>query len=592
MIDPYTREANSVMNETTDHRDAPGGHSRRLRRLRPLALLAAVIAVGVVSVSSGAASHGPALAAPAGLKTFQLQLREARTTFSRTPSFGWRTVRGATRYEFELSTSNNFRAGNSVIWSSKTLTTPAAAVPISLPWITGDPASLYWHVRALSGSRVSRWSTTGRFNMRWPAVRNRTAVTDTIGVPQQLPTERGFVRWTRVEGATGYDVWFTNLGVDGEISLGKIVSTITTVADEREYSTLRAPSSLVHWRVRAHRHLYGAARNGLPRASKGPWSRVYTDLGGAVETTPRPTPLRTVVSDLRTGSRPVHSLMPVFVFSPATGYDLHRVYVATDRDCVNIVHVGSIVGGHAYAPRITGPLALAPEQWDSTHSFLTENESKQQVVDPAKALRSDGDSVTPNETPNMAPSGTGSTSPNSTQKPLPSVDLWDSNARAGRYYWTVVPVVKRGDTYQDIVVPQDACEAKPPLEFAKSSARAVLRAKGGARAPYATGLSPTGRLHSAVNSRSAFYGVPLVAWTPASGAILYDVEWSRTSYPWRRASGIRTGSTSAMLPLSPGTWWYRVRGLNPWLESNHQMSWSNPVRLRIARPTFSVVGGR
>ena len=74
--------------------------------------------------------------------------------FSRTPSFAWRPVRGATRYEFELSTSKRFRADNGVIWSSKTLTMPAAAVPISLPWITGP--SLYWHVRALGSRGISQ----------------------------------------------------------------------------------------------------------------------------------------------------------------------------------------------------------------------------------------------------------------------------------------------------------------------------------------------------------------------------------------------------------------------------------------------------
>ena len=64
--------------------------------------------------------------------------------------------------------------------------------------------------------------------------------------------------------------------------------------------------------------------------------------------------------------------MPAFVFS-SDGRPLHRVYVATDKDCVNIVHVGSIVGGTAYAPRVTGPLALNPETWEDpdTHSTFS-----------------------------------------------------------------------------------------------------------------------------------------------------------------------------------------------------------------------------
>ena len=71
----------------------------------------------------------------------------------------------------------------------------------------------------------------------------------------------------------------------------------------------------------------------------------------------------------------------------------------------------------------------------------------------------------------------------------------------------------------------------------------------------------------------------------------YDVEWSRSHYPWRKVGGTQTYSTSAMLPLRPGTWWYRVRGLNPWLPVNQRMSWTNPVKIRIASPTFRVVRG-
>ena len=54
---------------------------------------------------------------------------------------------------------------------------------------------------------------------------------------------------------------------------------------------------------------------------------------------------------------------------------------------------------------------------------------------------------------------------------------------------------------------------------------------GTERRRYVTGLSPSGRLLSASNSKSRFYGVPLVAWTPSTGATKYDVEWSRTSIP-------------------------------------------------------------
>ena len=92
-------------------------------------------------------------------------------------------------------------------------------------------------------------------------------------------------------------------------------------------------------------------------------------------------------------------------------------------------------------------------------------------------------------------------------------------------------------------------------------------------------------------ARSGETDGPAVAWKPASGAVSYDVEWSRTSYPWRPAGHQRTYSTSAMLPLSPGIWWYRVRGINPYLAGNTKLAWSTPLHVEIAKPTFSVSGG-
>src|SRR5207244_3760490 len=58
-----------------------------------------------------------------------------------------------------------------------------------------------------------------------------------------------------------------------------------------------------------------------------------------------------------------HSLMPAFTFSGnqnlnGSASELFRVYVFTDRDCVNLVFKSAIIGGPAYAPRSSGPLAL------------------------------------------------------------------------------------------------------------------------------------------------------------------------------------------------------------------------------------------
>jgi hypothetical protein len=72
------------------------------------------------------------------------------------------------------------------------------------------------------------------------------------------------------------------------------------------------------------------------------------------------------------------------------------------------------------------------------------------------------------------------------------------------------------------------------------------------------------------------------------------VQWSKKRYPFNAelsngTAGFLTLSTSAVLPLKPGTWWYRVRGISWRLPQNAQyMSWSDPTRIVAARPTFAV----
>src|SRR5690242_5194317 len=136
-MNPIQRKAKCVeMKNTSDHHAAKGG-LRRLRRPRLLTYAAVAAILAAIPVATAAASGKTSLTAPGGLQNFNLRLGDARATagagsvpFSRTPSFAWAPVRGATHYEFQLSTSKNFAAANGIVWSSASLTTPAATVPI------------------------------------------------------------------------------------------------------------------------------------------------------------------------------------------------------------------------------------------------------------------------------------------------------------------------------------------------------------------------------------------------------------------------------------------------------------------------------
>jgi hypothetical protein len=428
-----------------------------------------------------------------------------------------------------------------VIWSTTKLTTPAVSIPIALPWITGTPASLYWHVCAVGVNGIpSNWSAANAFNMRWPDMNNRDSAHDTLGVPIPANVGPGAIGWTPVEGATGYEVWYPQLGFNHRFK------TTTTVADEREFA--RQPvGTVIQWRVRARRALYGTTSNKLPRVSYGPWSTVYSTRLTHSETTSLARPLDTVSSEqvlTNTSASPVrvvsarvshdHAVMPVFLFSQDHAA-YHRVYVATDKDCVNVVFKGTPVAGPAYAPRL-----LPQSQLAST--------------------------------------------------PLAQLDLWDSSWPSGRYYWTVVPVDKLPNgTFRDAMVPQDVCQhfvnGAGVRWFRKDSHKPAVAS--------VTGLSPNGRLVSATSGSAGFYGTPLITWTPTSGAAGYDVQWtrdhgSRGPYPWQTAGALKTYASSALLPLQPGTWWYRVRGVDPYLTGNTKMTWSTAQKIVITRPVFKV----
>ena len=146
--------------------------------------------------------------------------------------------------------------------------------------------------------------------------------------------------------------------------------------------------------------------------------------------------------------------------------------------------------------------------------------------------------------------------------------------------------------YHDLDLAQDACAAGRVERFGKASEPSLTSSNE----VFATGMSVDGRLTSARHT-TAFYGQPLVSWTPALGANAYEVQWSKTQYPFKpeafgTANGYVTTGTSLVLPVAPGTWYYRVRGFDYSLPTgSQQMSWSDAAKLVVAKPKFKIVGG-
>jgi len=123
--------------------------------------------------------------------------------------------------------------------------------------------------------------------------------------------------------------------------------------------------------------------------------------------------------------------------------------------------------------------------------------------------------------------------------------------------------------------------------FGKESRPAITT--GGT--PFVSGLSPKGRLLAQAGRRAVVYSTPLVAWRPVVGATAYEVQWSRSKYPWRSRGSSFTFATSSVLQLTAGAWYYRVRGLNAAQVGTPAMAWSAPVAVKVVRPTFRISGG-
>ena len=567
-----------------------------------------LVALLVVLVLAPAAQ---AQTAPQNVRAFLLRANEpepAGRTFARTPAFAWSSVRGATRYHFQLSTSRRF-TDNAIVWEAPRLPAPLTSIPLTLPWSTGNPYSLYARVRAYAGTSAGPWSGRYGFRMRAPGA--------PASLSNGLNPRPGMVRWTPVEGATAYEVTFLYDLAEGE---KKKIKAGTTAADLREYYTFHndlAARGLdtITWRVRALRELEGTPRNDLPVVSYGPWSATFSTTEPA---TIDPDPIVLQESISRSGASGIvntvldpgpdpHELVPGFRWSGRYGAGglgdcptsvsaivgltcpLFHVYVYTDEDCVNRVHNSDLVGSPAYVPRLTGTLDFPDDPnrlADAVSLFLPDADKEGEVFDAGgdQVYAAGLDPAVPAD-PDDAdlPEGTA---------PDRKTGIWDNDWPESRYYWTAVPAVPRATVdgkveYHDVAFGEDTCQAGDVISFGKTSAPAIERASG---VPYVSGMVASGAIQGAQTDRPQFYGRVVVAWRPAPGATRYQVQWSRTADPFTPAGSKRTPSTSALLSLKTGVWYYRVRGIDRSLPTNNRgMSWTDAQYLKISPRTFTVL---
>jgi hypothetical protein len=431
-------------------------------------LLLVLAAVALVWSASAAGSSAP-LPAPKGLHAFVYRADERVApdhTYALMPAFAWSAVQGARMYDLQLATSKTFSDATTIYRNE--YQAPVASIQVQVPWMTGQPYALWVRVRVHAGSRTSGWSRPFGFNTAWQAV------------PQQEGAPEGLLRWTPVAGATGYEVWVVNA-----LGLSMHFSTLTNVADEREYWTFHPQDAgTIRWRVRAVRVVNspGTLPNGIPVVTHGPYSPVYTTTTSAQIHGGRITPIEAVSDTASTPSSVhPHQLTPGFAWTGDTDVlgdrsSLWRVYVFSDRGCVNPVLTGSVVGGQAWAPRDIDPLTLPAD----TQALAVASGGKFTGWGAqSKSFAADEEAVTASESTQVGSSAsTGGTQ--NTAAADRAVSLADNGWPQGRYWWTVVPVAivqvptasssnaSSGKNskpaaipleYHDMALPQDLCAA-------------------------------------------------------------------------------------------------------------------------------------
>ena len=205
---------------------------------------------------------------------------------------------------------------------------------------------MYARVRAVTRAGTSQWSHGYGFNITWNQV------------PQQTTTYPGLARWTPVDGATSYQVWFTGTN--------HVIETRVNAADEREFYAFHQGSNYtgsVKWRVRAVRRV-AKLQGFITPVNYGPWSQTFTSVNPGIDDgVVHPVAAVTARATSTTTSAQAHEMTPAFVFAgsrDAAGnkYGFYRVYVFSDQQCVNTIFRGAIVGGPAYAARNKGTIKL------------------------------------------------------------------------------------------------------------------------------------------------------------------------------------------------------------------------------------------
>ena len=415
--------------------------------------------------------------------------------------------------------------------------------------------------------------------MRWPSV------------PTPLPTRPGLVRWAGVSGATGYQVWYPD-----------IEQGVLDTHERRRPARVLHPAQLVLVGdsgacapcVASSARCRTAFRSSPTARGARPTRRRTRAM--ATGSCRRRSPISDAISDGKKQS--AHELMPGLAFKgdqeqtasvvlalprlrrrptptastsstrarSSVAQPSRRARPARSRWATSVGRRRSPTSASRTRSRTA---RRSPRSGRTTGARSSRTRSRRPRAAPRLASRP------ARSTSRRASSARASTSPTSTSRPRATT------GRSSRSTWQV-NVSDPDDTkfgWWDMETPQDACAAGRVESFGKESDPVMT---GEAGKPFVSGLTPNGRLlvlgHAARRRSSRPRSSP--------GSRRPAPPPTRCSGRGRATRGAPrarrpTYSTSAVLNLEPGTWYYRVRGLNQTQLSKQEMTWSAPVKLMV-----------
>jgi hypothetical protein len=513
------------------------------------------------------------------------------------PQFSWDPVRGAARYEVEISSSSDFAIGSKVCCSSPTIATSLSPTTIL------KNNTYYWRVRAIDPDGNAGVWTVGpsfakTFDTTSPSIKNlhmRDNVAnpgvDASGSPG-YQTTTPLITWAAVPGASSYDVevtpyddglarcnwsanaalghWHSTTAVTAWTPLGtgwngtKPFDSAHNVATDIPDLGLNTKYCV---RVRARSDRVGTDDGFLgdyTYLNNGGVGWAFQWIGYAAGAACSPTCNAGYLGSgdyIAPAAGVTTTATPYFTWKPISGASSYFVVVAKDPSFTTVVDY-AFTQVPAYAPRTSFGVTTYPDETTLYYWAVlpaVDPNGGRAVGDPfAAAARTFQKRSTP---PGLVAPAAG------TVFTQPPTFRWTATDGARRYRLQVAQDPSFGDLVEDVVTDSTAFTSNTtyPADTllywrVRADDENLVGLTWSATGTFRKQLA-TPQLSSSNPAGGDF--IPTWSWSPVEGAVAYDVSADLPNGTHRDINGLRTPALTPVKMYGTGVFSWRVRAVFP-----------------------------